>query len=1136
MAQQQSPHLTDIPQAIQIAAATDPSIDPSLKQQALDYLQKVKERCDETWQDCLSLYLQGAGAASAGAIGSDGKEKLDPSMRMFCEQIVDATMIRKPEAMSAQSQKAMYDAIVDFVRTEYVEGSCEGGQSFLRNKLSFTIAHLFLNAYPNTILTFLHPFVDLLVPSNSSKSLSPSLLAVHLLIEIALEIHDTVMRSARPHSGSRQQRDGVIRDVIRTSGDEQLVVKSLLTLTSKGLEMCGSGNKQWLEVTQLGLKALGAWTPWVDLAVALTPETLGFYHQVLQQDITSLRNLAASILRTFTAKGMRDPSEKLQVLKVLNILSVLDPLESQTRSKEDHEMVLFRASLAGVLQVYGTELIKLTELDNAPEQVRNEADAMLSASIPLILRFLSDRHPEVPTAVSPFVSDLLRTFKKYVKPPAAASNGRTMAPPPPPVPLPPGKREFLLSVLEVVVRQLEWPEDVEWEAVQDQADADEAVEAFCAMRKSFRSVIDHIASIDKTLHAEVVASIVINTLERLANQGPSAVTWQQAELAAFLIFTFGEIAKTNSRAAFYELPPELLSKTTVKMVGSSGQSTPTGGAAPDIAILDSSTKIDYEQYPLTPLGRLLTLSMSSGLASYPHPSVPLMYFEIAVRYVDFWKVKQGAIQPMFEALLDTRGIRNDDEGVRRRSFYLLARFIKECKIEMDKAMIPIILDSLREMLEIHPKLPQADTPDDDPLLKATTGKNYFQDQLHLFEASGMLVYLTKSDPQSQMSFLAAIAGPLMAGVGAGLEQYKRRPQDQMAVLHVHHHLMALGHFAKGFPSVSDDQLEAQPYRQPFKQMTEALLEALEVMKTQRVVRDSGRFAFSQFVNAIGSSVAELVPRFVNSVVTEFEPAELVDFLTFLSLLMHRLKRNTFETMDMLLLPLLSSIFAILKKEITGTDEAVTHRRLQEAYLAFFTALMNANLEGVFISGRNKPEFENVIQSLMDMSTDSSDMMSQRLAFAFFSKSVIAWATSADAVSKPSVFSDSAMSMQSLKVAAGLAAPTNQHAISKEERAAMALPGYENFIYQRLVPTVFTVSADPAFNVKQGLPVLYEMAGVLRNVATARGQEGIDFLIGDMLPKIGCPASMAQQFIERLRTQPAKDFRKTYAEFIKAMRS
>lgn len=46
-------------------------------------------------QDCLALYLQGAGASSIGAVGADGKEKLDTSLRMFCEQVVDAVMIGK---------------------------------------------------------------------------------------------------------------------------------------------------------------------------------------------------------------------------------------------------------------------------------------------------------------------------------------------------------------------------------------------------------------------------------------------------------------------------------------------------------------------------------------------------------------------------------------------------------------------------------------------------------------------------------------------------------------------------------------------------------------------------------------------------------------------------------------------------------------------------------------------------------------------------------------------------------------------------------------------------------------------------------------------------------------------------------
>lgn len=45
-----SPHLTNIPEAVRIAASTDPSIDPGLKQQAIDYLNKVRELCEETWQ------------------------------------------------------------------------------------------------------------------------------------------------------------------------------------------------------------------------------------------------------------------------------------------------------------------------------------------------------------------------------------------------------------------------------------------------------------------------------------------------------------------------------------------------------------------------------------------------------------------------------------------------------------------------------------------------------------------------------------------------------------------------------------------------------------------------------------------------------------------------------------------------------------------------------------------------------------------------------------------------------------------------------------------------------------------------------------------------------------------------------
>jgi exportin-T len=59
--------------------------------------------------------------------------------------------------------------------------------------------------------------------------------------------------------------------------------------------------------------------------------------------------------------------------------------------------------------------------------------------------------------------------------------------------------------------------------------------------------------------------------------------------------------------------------------------------------------------------------------------------------------------------------------------------------------------------------------------------------------------------------------------------------------------------------------------------------------------------------------------------------------------------------------------------------------------------------------------------------------------------------------------------------------------------------------------------------------------LLRNTLSARGQEAIDFLLNQLLPKMNCPRDVAEKLVESLRTQQAKDFRKTFAEFIKVVR-
>ena len=195
-----------------------------------------------------------------------------------------------------------------------------------------------------------------------------------------------------------------------------------------------------------------------------------------------------------------------------------------------------------------------------------------------------------------------------------------------------------------------------------------------------------------------------------------------------LVYTFGELTKSayislaqtpltpdNNRSAFFELPAEMntksgrdrvrrisINKAQVDEGMASGRTTPNS-TADDEAIADvlpgvyygGKERINYDQYPLTPLGHLLTLCSTSGIASYPHPSVTLQFFETGVRYVEFWKAKDALIQPMYEAMLDQRGIHHPDEHVRRRCFYLFSKFVKECKNETNPELAPLVLESMR---------------------------------------------------------------------------------------------------------------------------------------------------------------------------------------------------------------------------------------------------------------------------------------------------------------------------------------------------------------------------------------------------------------------------------------------------------
>lgn len=88
---------------------------------------------------------------------------------------------------------------------------------------------------------------------------------------------------------------------------------------------------------------------------------------------------------------------------------------------------------------------------------------------------------------------------------------------------------------------------------------------------------------------------------------------------------------------------------------------------------------------------------------------------------------------------------------------------------------------------------------------------------------------------------------------------------------------------------------------------------------------------------------------MSNLLAHFEPSELVDFMAFIGVLMHRLELEMFDVLNQLVTPLHSRIVELLESAVTGTDDKIAHQDTKKAYMAFLNNIMTNKLAGVFVS-------------------------------------------------------------------------------------------------------------------------------------------------------------------------------------------
>lgn len=56
--------------------------------------------------------------------------------------------------------------------------------------------------------------------------------------------------------------------------------------------------------------------------------------------------------------------------------------------------------------------------------------------------------------------------------------------------------------------------------------------------------------------------------------------------------------------------------------------------------------------------------------------------------------------------------------------------------------------------------------------------------------------------------------------------------------------------------------------------------------------------------------------------------------------------------------------------------------------------------------------------------------------------------------------------------------------------------------------------------------------MLRELIAVRGQDSVDFLETRFLPSIGCPQPAIAELMRRLRSEPVKELRKYFSDFMR----
>lgn len=1014
---------SQVESAIQLAF--DPTTDQSLKAQAYDFLNQLRED-PNGWQVCLALFTRATAPSEV--------------VRLVCLEIVNNAV--QMQRLDQQSQVYIRDSLMGYVRQRYATGSQEVDSPSIQNKLTQTITYLFTALYAEHWTSFFDDFRSL--AGEGAQIGVTNAPATTLYLRIVGSIHDEIADQLIPRTPAEAKRSTELKDLVRQRDVNKIAV-TWQEILSRWRELD-------LGIVEMCLRTVAKWVSWIDIWLVINQTIQGALLELAGQQGSfgseskeaKARDAAIDTFTETVGKKMA-AGDKIELIRYLNLGSIVgqlvaSPALSDLRNRPEYDTDLAE-TVAKLVNNVTFDIVKVLDSEAEGSGVRNKADEEMQAFMPYLLRFFSDEYDEICSAVIPSLTDLITMFRKSVK-----SKGD----------LPQHYSVMLPPILDAIIAKMKYDDTASW------GDEDEGTDEaeFQELRKRLHVLQQTVAAVDENLYIDTLSRVVAETLARLDSDDKP--NWRDLDLALHEMYLFGELAVKNAGLYAKSQPSSLASQRLLEM-----------------------------------MDRLV----DSGLANYPHPAIQLQYMEICVRYVQYFEHNPASIPKVLETFVAF--VHSKHVKVRLRSWYLFQRFVRHLRGQLGD-VAQLIMQAIGDLLTIKAELPE-DREEEDMSSEDNdqSADAVFTSQLFLFEAIGCAASSHSVPSETKVNVARSVIGPLSADMNQNLAAAKAG--DDRAALQVHHIVMALGTLASGFSDWTPGQKHGGPPEDAvsdiFVEASEAVLMALESLKTSLDIRTAARHSFSRLMGVLGSRILPQLPRWIEGLLsTASSNDEMAMFLRLLAQVVYGFKSEISSILDTLLGPLLQKVFAGLSAPTSGTDDEIQLKELKLQYLNFILVILNNDLASVLVSPANQPSFDPFLQTLTHFSRDPTDPPTARLALGVLTRMTSLWGG-------PDI------------------APTST------DPANPVLPGFDGFALSSFAPLPWQLISAPGFNARdaQIRSVLQEAAALQWTILRKTGNVYREQLQSE-LRGLGAGEVAVQEFVGSAEGDVV-GFRKFFAGFV-----